>query len=114
MESREITIDELQIGDEIITLTQQPKYLRVLEVPRKSKVNWSWISNIDRYIAVRCQTSITKTSRQTTKYNYTIRTHTPIIVIDKTYNIISPEEDDDIEKFDLNCKKMWLVKREKI
>jgi hypothetical protein len=111
MENREITIDELQIGDEIITLTQQPKYLKVLEIPRKSKVNWSWRPNIDRYIAVRCQTNITKTSRQTIKYSYALKAHTPITVIDKTYNIISPEEDDDIEKFDLNFKKMWLVKR---
>lgn len=111
MENREITINELQPGDEIITLTQQPKYLRVLEVPRKSKVGWSWRPGIDRYIAVRCKVNITKTPRQINRYDYKTKTYNLETVIDKDYNIISPKEDDDVEKFDLNWKKMWLIKR---
>lgn len=112
MENREITIEELEIGDEIITLTQQPKYLKVLEIPRKSKVGWSWRPGIDRYISVRCKVNLTKTSRQTTKYDRKAHGYFPTIVYDKNYNIKAPEEDSPIEKFDLNWKKIWLVKRE--
>jgi len=112
MENREITINELQPGDEIITLTQQPKYLRVLEVPRKSKVGWSWRPGIDRYISVRCRVNVVKTAKQSSKWCYKTKTSIPYTYYDKDYNIIAPKEDDDVEKFDLNWKKMWLVKRE--
>ena len=112
MENREITIEELQIGDEILTLTQQPKYLKVLEVPRKSKVGWQWRPEIDRYIAVKCRVNVDITSRQRTKYCYKTKGTVPYTYYNKDYNIKPPTEDNPIEKFDLNFKQIWLVKRE--
>lgn len=114
MENREITIEELQPGDEILTLTQQPKYLKVLEVPRKSKVPYTWRTGIDRYIAVKCRVNVDLTSRQANRYDYKTNSFVMKTVYDKNYNIKAPEEDSPIEKFDLNFKQMWLVKRETI
>ena len=114
MENREIKIEELEIGDEILTLTQQPKYLKVLEIPRKSKVGWTWRPGIDRYIAVRCKVNVDITTRQGTKYDRKSKSYLSTTVYDKNYNIKAPEEDSPIEKFDLNWKTIWLVKREKI
>ena len=114
MENREITIEELQPGDEILTLTQQPKYLKVLEIPRKSKVGYKWHSDIDRYISVRCRVNVDITSRKVNRYSFTTQSYAMTTVYDKDYNIKAPEEDSPIEKFDLNFKKIWLVKRETI
>ena len=114
MENREITIEELQPGDEILTLTQQPKYLKVLEVPRKSKVGWQWSPGIDRYIAVKCRVNVNITSRQSNRYDYQTKGYVMKTIYDKEYNIKAPEEDSPIEKFDLNFKQIWLVKRETI
>lgn len=112
MENREITIEELQPGDEILTLSQQPKYLKVLEIPRKSKVPYTWRTGIDRYIAVKCRVNVNITSRQGTKYDYKTKGVIPYTYYNKDYNIKAPEEDSPIEKFDLNFKQIWLVKRE--
>jgi hypothetical protein len=86
----------------------------VLELPRKSKVGWSWRPGIDRYIAVRCQVNMIKTSRQTNRYDYKTQSYVPTTVYDKNYNIKAPEENSPVEKFDLNGKSIWLVKRETI
>jgi len=112
MENREITIEELQPGDEIITLTQQGKYLKVLETPRKSKVGWAWRTGSDRYISVRCKVNITSTPKQGTKYDYKTKSSISYTYEVKEYNIKAPEDNSPIEKFDLNFKKLWLVKRE--
>ena len=112
MENREITIEELQPGDEILTLSQQGKYLKVLEIPRKSKVT-GW-GGRDRYIAVKCRVNMTRVAKQSTKYDYKTKSSVPYTYYDKNYNIKAPEEDSPIEKFDLNWKTIWLVKRETI
>ena len=112
MENREITIEELQPGDEILTLTQQGKYLKVLETPRKSKVGYSWMQGVDRYVSVRCQVNITSTPKQGTKYDRKTGTYVPYTYDVKEYNIMAPEDNSPVEKFDLNFKKIWLVKRE--
>ena len=112
MENREITIEELQPGDEILTLTQQPKYLKVMETPRKSKVGWQWRPAIDRYISVRCKVNVDITSKQGTKYDYKKKGTVTYTYDVKEYNIKAPEDNSPIEKFDLNFKKLWLVKRE--
>jgi len=112
MENRQITIDELQPGDEILTLSQCPRYLKVLETPRKSKKGWKWRQGVDRYISVRCKTNITKSFIQRTKWNRLTRTHIPHTYTVKQYNLIPPQNEDDVEKFDLNFHKMWLIKRE--
>jgi len=112
MENREITIEELEIGDEILTLTQQGKYLKLLETPRLSKVK-GW-GGRDKYIAVKCKVNVISVAKQSTKYDYKTKTSVPYTYFDKDYNIKAPEENSPIEKFDLNWKKIWLVKRERI
>jgi hypothetical protein len=114
MENREITIEELQIGDEILILSQQPKYLKVVELPRKSKVGWQWRPGIDRYIAVKCRVNVNVVPRQSTKWCSVAKASIPHTYNVKNYNIKAPEEDSPIEKFDLNWKQIWLVKRETI
>lgn len=111
MENREITIEELEIGDEILTLTQQPKYLKVLETPRKSKVAYAWRPGVDRYIAVKCRVNVDITAKQGTKYCYKTKGSISYTYYDKNYNIKAPEENSPVEKFDLNFKSIWLVKR---
>jgi hypothetical protein len=112
MENREITIEELQPGDEILTLTQQGKYLKVLETPRKSKVPYTWRTGVDRYVSVRCKVNITCTPKQGTKYDRKTGKYIPYTYEVKEYNIMAPEDNSPVEKFDLNFKKLWLVKRE--
>tara|TARA_R110000868_G_scaffold336584_1_gene597506 strand:+ start:110 stop:451 length:342 start_codon:yes stop_codon:yes gene_type:complete len=112
MENREITIEELQSGDEIITLTQQGKYLKVLETPRKSKVAYKWRTGVDRYISVRCKVNVDITPKQGSKYDHKTKSSIPYTYEVKEYNIKAPEDNSPIEKFDLNFKKLWLVKRE--
>ena len=112
MENREITIEELQPGDEIITLTQQGKYLKVMETPRKSKVPYTWRVGVDRYVSVRCKVNITSTPKQGTKYDRISKQYIPYVYDVKEYNIMAPEDNSPVEKFDLNFKKIWLVKRE--
>jgi hypothetical protein len=112
MENREITIEELQPGDEILTLTQQGKYLKVLETPRKSKVPYTWRTGVDRYISVRCKVNVDVTSKQGTKYDHKVKGIVPYTYDVKEYNIKAPEENSPVERFDLNFKKIWLVKRE--
>jgi hypothetical protein len=112
MENQLINIEELEIGDEILTLTQQPKYLKLVEVPRKSKKGWSWRPLDDRYISVKCKVNVDITQRQGTKYDHVLRQSVPYTYDMKSYKIEAPEHDSPVEKFDLNFKQIWLVKRE--
>ena len=114
MENQLINIEELEIGDEILTLTQQPKYLKLVEVPRKSKVVHKWRPGIDRYISVKCRVNVAITQRQGTKWDSVLRQSVPYTYDVKSYKIDAPEEDSPVEKFDLNFKQIWLVKRETI
>lgn len=112
MENQLIKIEDLQIGDEILTLTQQGKYLKVMEVPRKSKIGYKWRPRVDRYINVKCRVNVDITQRQGTKWSN--GRSIPYIYNIKKYKIEPPQEDSPIEKFDLNFKELWLVKRNSI
>lgn len=114
MENQLINIEDLQIGNEILTLSQQPKYLRVMEIPRKSKVPYTWGPITERYIAVKCKVNVDVTQKQSTKWDYKSKQSVPYTYFDKIYKIEPPKEDSPIEKFDLNFKEIWLVKRETI
>jgi hypothetical protein len=114
MENQLIKIEDLEIGDEILTLTQQPKYLRVMEVPRKSKVAYKWQPLVDRYINVKCQINVDITQRQGQKWDSVLRQSVTYTYDIKKYKIEPPQEDSPVEKFDLNFKEIWLVKRETI
>ena len=114
MENQLINIEDLQIGDEILTLTQQPKYLRVMEIPRKSKVPYTWGPITERYIAVKCRVNVDITQRQSQKWDNVLKQSVPYTYDIKKYKIEAPEEDSPVEKFDLNFKEIWLVKRNSI
>jgi hypothetical protein len=114
MENQLINIEDLEIGDEILTLTQQPKYLKLVEVPRKSKVVHKWRPLDERYISVKCRVNVDIKQRQGTKWDSVLRQSVPYTYDIKSYKIEAPEEDSPIEKFDLNFKQIWLVKRETI
>ena len=114
MENRLINMEDLEIGDEILTLTQQPKYLKLVEVPRKSKVIYKWQPLVDRYINVKCKVNVDITQRQGTKWDSVLRQSVPYTYDVKSYKIEAPEHDSPVEKFDLNFKQIWLVKRETI
>ena len=115
MENQLINIEDLQIGDEILTLSQQPKYLRVMEIPRKSKVPYTWGPiTTERYIAVKCKVNVDVTQKQSTKWDYTSKQNVPYTYFDKIYKIEPLKEDSPIEKFDLNFKQLWLIKRNSV
>lgn len=114
MENQLIKIEDLEIGDEILTLTQQPKYLKVVEVPRRSKVPYQWKPAVDRYINVKCKVNVDITQKQATRWDSVLRQSVPYSYDIKKYKIEAPEEDSPVEKFDLNFKEIWLVKRETI
>jgi hypothetical protein len=114
MENQLIKIEDLEIGDEILTLTQQSKYLKVMELPRKSKTIFKWQPAVDRYISVKCKVNVAITQMNSTKYDYVLRQSVPYSYDVKKYKIEPPEEYSPVEKFDLNFKEIWLVKRETI
>ena len=114
MENQLINIEDLEIGDEILTLTQQGKYLKVMEVPRRSKTVYQWQPLVDRYINVKCKVNVGITQINSTRYDYVLQQSVPYSYDIKKYKIEAPEEDSPIEKFDLNFKELWLVKRETI
>jgi len=114
MENQLINIEELEIGDEILTLTQQPKYLKLVEVPRRSKTVYQWQPLVDRYINVKCKVNVDITQRSASKFDHILQRSVPYTYDIKKYKIEAPEQDSPIEKFDLNFKQIWLVKRETI
>lgn len=114
MENRLINIEDIEIGDEILTLTQQSKYLKVMELPRKSKVPYAWRTDVDRYVAVKCKVNLTLVQKYGYKWDGTLKKSINCQYDDKVYNMEAPREDSPVEKFDLNFKPIWLVKREKI
>lgn len=104
-----VEIKDLKPGDEIITLAQCPKYLRVVELPRESKKT-TWHGD-QRFIAVRCQSKvgISVVNRYIWDRNLRKSILTPTQIED--HLIESPDEDSPVKRFDLNGKKLWLVKR---
>ena len=114
MENQLINIEDLEIGDEILTLTQQSKYLKVVELPRRSKVPYKWQPHVDRYINVKCQVNVDIKQRQGTKWDSVLRQSVPYTYDIRSYKIEAPEEDSPVEKFDLNYKQIWLIKRNSI
>ena len=114
MENQLIKIEDLEKVDEILTLTQQPKYLKVMELPRRSKTVFKWQPAVDRYINVKCKVNVAITQISSNRYDYVLRQSVPYSYDVKKYKIEPPEEYSPVEKFDLNFKEIWLVKRETI
>ena len=85
-----------------------------MEVPRKSKTIFKWQPAVDRYINVKCKVNVAITQISSNRYDYVLRQSVPYSYDVKKYKIEPPEEYSPVEKFDLNFKEIWLVKRETI
>jgi hypothetical protein len=105
-----VEIEDLEIGDEvIITNSINPKYLRILEVPRESKkLNWD---KSKRFIAVRCLTNMKQIPKTYNRYDHVTKTYVPKVFYDTQYHLSEPDDTAVVEKVNLNYKKIWLVKK---
>lgn len=97
-ENREIMIEDLVVGDEIL-ISSNGKFIRgkVMVFPAKRKGS-------DSYKAVKCQVGVTKKTRSSIyggkTYTYTYKTY-----------IIDGSEYNETKFIDLNYKQLWLIKR---
>ncbi len=97
-ENREIMIEDLLVGDEIL-IPSNGKFIRgkVMNLPAKRK-------EMDSYKAVKCQIGVTEKTRT---YNYSGGPYTWTY---KTY-IMDGSEYNKTKFIDLNYKQLWLIKR---
>ncbi len=107
-----IETEQLKVGDEILILSQQPRYLKIMEPLRESKAA-SW-NNKKRFIAVKCLVNVTATTYNNTRWDFAKQTHVPYTYISRSYILSPPNDNSSIEKFDLNYKQLWLIKREQV
>jgi len=108
MENQLITIEELEVGDEIVIACQSHmKYLKVLAKPRLSKTKVKWNTNIPLYTNVRCST---KQDVITNTYTWNGKSYTRT---EKVWRV-TPEDHNMTISQDLNDRGIWLVKRETI
>ena len=105
-----IETEQLQVGDEILVLSQQPRYLKIIEPLRESKAK-GW-NNKKRFIAVKCLVNVTITPMNSSRWDYKTQSSVPYTYNNKVYELTPPDNNSIIEKFDLNYKQLWLVKRE--
>ena len=98
-----ITIEELQIGDEIIVAGGTMKYFKVLKLPKLSTAK-SWRGK--KYTSVKCSTRKDKVINTYTNYAGNPRTY------ERIEFIVSAEDHNTTQYVDLNYRSIWLVKRE--
>ena len=106
MENQLITIEELEMGDEILLSCQAHfKYLKVLSKPMISKTRAHWNTKQPLYANVRCST----------KQDIVVTNH---VWYGKSYQRtekvwrVTPEDHNMKISQDLNHRQIWLVKRE--
>jgi hypothetical protein len=108
MENKLITIEDLEIGDEIMISCQAYfKYLKVLSKPMISKTKVHWNTKQPLYSNVRCST---RQDVVTTNHTWGGKSYTRT---QKTW-IVTPEGHNITVSQDLNHRQVWLVKRETI
>ncbi len=106
MENQLITIEELEVGDEIVIACQSyMKYLKVLEKPRLSKTRVHWNTTTPMYKNVKCST---RQDVVTNTYTWNGKSYTNS---QKTWRV-TPEDHNITISQDLNDRGIWLVKRE--
>ncbi len=102
----EITIDKLEPGDEIITCSGSKLfYLCVKEYPRLSKTRIQWHTKNPLYVAIKCSLHIDKKIKSWQNWQGGVSQYET-----KDYLLSSPEMHNTTKRFDLNDKKIWLVK----
>lgn len=101
-----ITVDQLQVGDEIIVPSggSKIKYVKVMRLPMVRKDRTNYKNGGPYYKSVKCSSKLEEVKYQITWGNNTY---------DRFEKIYEPTgEDHNTEKYyDLNNKELWLVKR---
>jgi hypothetical protein len=105
----EITIENLQIGDEILILGQVPKLLVVLELPVIGTPS-KWSPHRINYKNVRCRNNVQVISTPSHIWSPTARRYLPGFKNIKT-NVLETCEvgEGESKKVDLNHKRMWKI-----
>lgn len=105
----EIKIEELEIGDQILVLSQVPKLLTILERP-VIKGPCKWHPSTILHKTIRCRNNAKDVNTPTHIWDYKTRTYIPGFRNIKT-NILQPCEpgEGESKKFDLNFKKLWKI-----
>jgi hypothetical protein len=107
MENKLITIDELEVGDEILISCQSHfKYLKVLKQPVIGK-RIHWNTKQPLYNRVKCST---KQERVTKSYNYgnTVWTREEIVWE------LTPDDHNFTQNYELEERQLFLIKKGKI
>jgi hypothetical protein len=108
MENQLVTIEELEVGDEIMISCQSHfKYLKVLAKPRLSKTKVHWNTKQPMHSNVRCST---RQDVVTNTYTWNGNSYTRTTKVWR----ITPEDHNMTISQDLNDRQIWLVKRETI
>ena len=108
MENKLITLEELEVGDEILVSCQSHfKYLKVLTPPTLSKTKTHWSTKQPLYTNVRCST---RQDVVTNTYNWNGNSYTRTTKVWR----VTPEDHNMRISQDLNEKQIWLVKKETI
>ena len=107
MENKIITIEELEIGDEILISCQSFfKYLRVLATPKINPKKLHWSTKQPLYGTVKCST------RQEEKISYSYTDHNGNIInrMHKAW-IITPDDHNRTMSVELSDRQLFLVKK---
>ena len=107
MENKIITIEELEVGDEILISCQSFfKYLRVLTTPKINPKKLHWHTGQPMYGTVKCST------RQEEKITYSYTDHNGNIInrIGKEW-IVTPDDHNKTMSVELSDRQLFLVKK---
>jgi glutathione peroxidase-family protein len=108
MENKLITLEELEVGDEILVSCQSHfKYLKVLAPPTLSKTKVHWNTKQPLYTNVRCST---RQDVVTNTYTWNGNSYTRTTKVWR----VTPEDHNMKISQDLNERQIWLIKKETI
>lgn len=107
MENKIITLEELEVGDEILISCQSFfKYLRILAKPKINPKKLHWNTKQPMYGAVKCSTR----QEEKIRYSYTDYKGNIINKIGKEW-IVTPDDHNIKISVELECKQLFLVKK---
>ena len=106
MENKLITIEELEIGDEILISCQSHfKYLKVLATPKINPKKLHWSTKQPLYSNVKCSTRVDEVVRSWTGYNGRI-----INKVERTW-MVTPDDHNKTISIGLQFRQLFLVKK---
>jgi hypothetical protein len=109
MENREVKIEELEVGDEILVAAGGAifKYLRVLRKPNIGK-KLHWHNKTPLYSNVKCSTRQEIVTKLYTNYSGVQSTY------EQKEWVATPDDHNINVSIDLQFRSMWLIKRETV